>query len=42
MFGKVEGSDTANWKQRNAMEARFRRCKMNGRRSLPLGSCRSV
>jgi hypothetical protein len=28
MFGKVEGSDTAIWKQRNAMEARFRRCKM--------------
>jgi hypothetical protein len=25
---QVEGSDTANWKQRNAMEARFRRCKM--------------
>src|SRR5258708_27133763 len=33
---QVEGSNTANWKQR------FRRCRMNGRRSLPLGSCRSV
>jgi len=39
---QVEGGDTANWKQRNAIEARFRRCKMNGRRSLPLGPYRSV
>jgi hypothetical protein len=33
---QVDDSDTANWKRRNAIEARFRRRKMNGRRSLPL------
>ena len=39
---QVEDGDTANRKPHNAMEARFRRCKMNDRYSLPLGSSRSV
>lgn len=28
MFGKLKAATPANWKQRNAMEARLRRCKM--------------